>query len=341
MTEPAAPRPTVLFLTSNTEDYLSNSLFHGLRTLLGERVVDFPKSEISYASYPHLDRIYGRGFTLYGLLDDIPIDRTLVIDRARHGGFDLIVFGDIQRCFGSFVELLPALRHSRVAFLDGGDFPAPYPYASWFWRRLQWWTLPRAHRRGTYFKRELTDETAHRRYFMLLPRRLAGRLPFARSLRPIAFSIPEEWVVAEPPPKSKQFNAHVVDEEVAARIGGTSSYAFDDQREYYADLQASRFGITSKRAGWDALRHYEIAANGCVPCFRDLDRKPSRCAPHGLEPGRNCLAYSDADDLLRQVDLVSDEEYAVLQRGALDWARANTTRRRAEEFLRAMGFAGA
>ena len=78
-----------------------------------------------------------------------------------------------------------------------------------------------------------------------------------------------------------------------------------------------------------------------MPCFRDLDRKPSRCAPHGLEPGRNCLTYSDADDLLRQIDLVSDERYAVLQRGALDWARANTTRRRAEEFLRAMGFAEA
>ena len=330
--------PTALFVTSNNEDYLSDSLFHGLRTILGEQVVDYPKSEISYSNYPHLDRIYGRGFTLYGLLDDLPIDRTLVVERARRGEFDLIVFGDIQRYFGTFVELLPALRRSRVAFLDGGDFPAPYPYGSSFWRVPQWWTLPRAHRRGAYFKRELMDETAQRRYFMLVPRRLAARLPFARSLRPIAFSIPEEKIVAEPPPKLKQFNAHVVDEELAPRIGGTSSYAFDDQREYYADLQASRFGITTKRAGWDALRHYEIAASGCVPCFRDLDRKPPRCAPHGLEPGRNSLAYSDADDLLRQLEGLSDDRYAELQRGALAWARANSTRRRATEFLRELGF---
>jgi hypothetical protein len=332
-----SPPESVLFLTSNTEDYLSNSLFHGLRTLLGERVVDFPKSEISYRTYPNLERIYGRGFTLYGLLEELPIDRTLVMDRARQGGFDLIVFGDIWRYFGSFVELLPALGSSKVAFLDGADYPAPYPYGSSFWRVPQWWTLPRAHTRGAYFKRELTEETAQRRYFMA-PRWLAVRLPFARALRPIAFSIPEQKIVAEPPTKTKRFNAHVVDEEVAGRIGASPSYAFEDEADYYADLGASRFGITAKRTGWDALRHYEIAANGCVPCFRDLEQKPPRCAPHGLEAGRNCLNYRDADDLLRQVEAVGEERYAELQSGALAWARANTTRRRAEEFLRELGF---
>jgi hypothetical protein len=338
MSDALTSPPSVLFLTSNTEDYLSNSLFHGLRTLLGERVVDFPKSEILYRTYPDLDRIYGRGFTLYGLLEDLPIDRTLVVDRARQGAFDLIVFGDIWRYFGTFVELLPALGGSRVAFLDGADYPAPYPYGSTFWRVPQWWTLPRAHTRGVYFKRELTDETAQRRYFMLVPKRLAARLPFARGLRPIAFSIPEEKIVAEPPAKTKLFNAHVVDAEVAERIGATGSYSFEREAEYYADLQASRFGVTTKRTGWDALRHYELAANGCVPCFRLLERKPALCAPHGLEPGRNCISYADAEDLLRQVDAVDEDRYAELQRGALAWARANSTRARARAFLDQLGF---
>jgi hypothetical protein len=328
----------VLFLTSNTEDYLSDSLFHGLRTLLGERVVDYPKNEISYRSYPRLDAIYGRGFTLYGLLDELEVDRTLVLDRARQGAFDLIVFGDVWRYFGSFVELLPSLRGRRVAFLDGADYPAPYPYASTFWRVPQWWFLPRAHRRGVYFKRELTPETAQRRYFMLVPARIAERLSFARSLHPISFSIPEEKIVGSPPPKGKEFNAHVVDGEVAARIGATSAYAFDTEADYYADLQASRFGITTKRTGWDAMRHYEIAANGCVPCFRELERKPPRCAPHGLVPGANCLSYVDADDLLRQTEALGDAGYAALQAGALEWARGNTTRRRASEFLEELGF---
>jgi hypothetical protein len=338
MSDARTSPPSVLFLTSNTEDYLSNSLFHGLRLLLGDRVVDYPKSEISYRTYPHLDRIYGRGFTLYGLLEDLPIDRTLVLDRARQGAFDLIVFGDIWRYFGTFVELLPALGGSRVAFLDGADYPAPYPYASTFWRVPQWWTLPRAHKRGVYFKRELTDETAQRRYFMVIPKRFAARLPFARGLRPIAFSIPEEKILAEPPAKTKLFNAHVVDAEVAERIGASDSYAFEREAEYYADLQASHFGITTKRTGWDALRHYELAANGCVPCFRQLEGKPPLCAPHGLDPGRNCLSYADAEDLLRQVDAVDENRYAELQRGAVEWARANSTRERARAFLDQLGF---
>jgi hypothetical protein len=330
--------PRVLFLSSNTEDYLSDSLFHGLRSVLGDRVVDFPKNEISYRSYPRLGDIYGRGFTLYGLLEDIELDRTLVLDRARAGEFDLIVVGDVWRYFGSFVELLPWLRGQHVAFLDGADYPAPYPYASTFWRVPQWWFLPRAHKRGAYFKRELTPATVQRRYFMLVPERLADRTPFARSLRPIAFSIPEQKIVAEPPPKTKQFNAHVVDAEVAARIGATSDYAFEHEDAYYADLRMSRFGVTTKRTGWDALRHYELAANGCVPCFKELERKPPRCAPHGLEPGMNCLTYRDADELVRVTDTVDDARYAALQAGALEWARANSTRRRAESFLAELGF---
>jgi hypothetical protein len=338
---PADSSPTVLFLTSNTEDYLSNGLFHGLRTLLGERVVDFPKSEISYRNYPNLHGIYGHGFTLYGLLEDLPIDRTLVLDRARQGGFDLIVFGDIWRYFGSFIELLPALGGTRVAFLDGADFPAPYPYGSSFWRVPQWWTLPRAHTRGVYFKRELTESTIRLRYFMMLPGRLAGRLPFSHAVRPIAFSIPEEKIITERPLKRKDFNAHVVDPEVADRVGATSSYAFEDEEEYYADLQASRFGVTTKRTGWDALRHYEIAANGSVPCFRGLERKPPLCAPHGLQADTNCLSYTNADDLMRQVQAIGDERYAQLQAGALSWARANSTRARATGFLHEMGFPAA
>jgi hypothetical protein len=331
--------PTVLFLTGNTDDYLSDSLFHGLRSLLGDRVVDFPKRDVSYRTFPHPETLYGRGFTLYALLDDIEVDRRLVMDRAREGAYDLIVFGDIWRYFGSFVELLPSLGSTRVAFLDGADYPAPYPYGSAFWRVPQWWVLPRAHTRGTYFKRELTEATVQRRYFVPVPRSLAERLPFAKTVRPIAFSIPEEKIVDAPPQKEKLFAAHIVDLEVAERVGALSSHVFERESDYYRDLQVSRFGVTTKRAGWDALRHYEIAANGCVPCFRDLERKPPRCAPHGLEAGVNCISYERVDDLMHQVESLQDERYAALQNGALTWARANSTRRRAAGFLEEMGFA--
>ena len=124
---------------------------------------------------------------------------------------------------------------------------------------------------------------------------------------------------------------------MAERIGATDSYAFEREAEYYADLQASRFGVTAKRTGWDALRHYELAANGCVPCFRQLERKP----PPVLRTASSPAAIASATrrrGLAGQVDAVDEGRYAELQRGALDWARANSTRERARAFLDQLGF---
>jgi hypothetical protein len=141
-------------------------------------------------------------------------------------------------------------------------------------------------------------------------------------------------VVNEPPPKRKDWPQHVVDAEVASRVGARTSYAFDAPDAYHEDLRDSRFGVTAKRAGWDALRHYEIAAAGAVPCFRDLALKPSTCAPFGLNRG-NSIAYRDVDDLLQQVTALDDDEYSRLQHGAVAWAHASTTEARARQFLRA------
>lgn len=333
--------PRILFLTADHEDYLADALLHGLRTLLGADVVDHPKAEFLYDTYPRERRgaLYGRGFTLYGLLPDIDVDRHRPLERARAGEFDLVVFADIWSSFGRFAQLAPELEDTPLAVLDGADRQEPYPYAGKWWRKRAWWTLPRAHTRALYFKRELTPLTGWFRSFLLLPPPLAARLPSVRRMREISFSFPAEKVLTSPGGRRERLLArHVVDPEVAARLGLGTSYAFGGEADYYADLQAARFGITVKRAGWDCLRHYEQAANGCVPCFRELDRKPVRCAPHGLHEG-NCVVYRDYDGLLAQLQAIDDARYAELQAGALAWARANTTVRRAEQFLAACGIA--
>jgi hypothetical protein len=335
--------PRILFLTTGHEDYLADSLLHGLRTLLGANAVDFPKAEFLYDSYPVERRgeLYGHGFGLYGLLPDVPTDRDDALRRARRGEFDLIVFADIWNTFDRFAELAPSLRGVPMAVLDGADRQEPYPYAGLWWRKPAWWLLPRAHTRALYFKRELTPVTGWFRSYLLLPPVLASRLPSIRGMREISFSIPAEKLLTGPaPPKRRLLASHVVDPEVASRLGVGTAYAFSDEAAYYADLQESRFGVTVKRAGWDCLRHYELAANGCVPCFRDLDGKPPRCAPHGLDD-TNCVCYHDFDELIRRVEAIDDAHYASLREGALAWARANTTVRRAEQFLAACGLAPA
>jgi len=153
-------------------------------------------------------------------------------------------------------------------------------------------------------------------------------------LRRISFAIPEEKILQAPTAKNKEFALHVVDPEVRTSLPDTpEGYAFSSETIYYRDLQSSRFGITTRRAGWYCLRHYEIAANGCVPCFRNLEDKALTCAPHGLRPGINCLAYRSWDGLRQQVSAIGNDAYMALARGALLWARGNSCEARALEVL--------
>ena len=333
--------PRVLFVNPNFDDFLSDGLFHGLRGLLGPDAVDFPRMDHLYGDTPAdwRTRLHGRGFTLAGLLDDVPVERNRCLDRAADGEFDAIVFSDIWRSFGLWSEWAPVLaeRGRRLIVIDGSDRVEPFPYAGKWWRNPSWWTLPRVEPRALHFKREITPWAWWFASYLLLPPGAARRIGRLRDIRPISFAIPAQTIVSEPPAKTKDWPAHVVDPEVAERVGGRTSYAFEDAAEYHADLRSARFGITVKRAGWDALRHYEIAANGAVPCFRGLARKPALCAPHGLRDGVNCIDYRDADELERRVAALDSDSYAALQRGALDWARANTTEARARWFLQAIG----
>lgn len=330
--------PRVLLINSNHEDYLSDGIFHGLRTLLGADAVDYPKAEYMYdtASDAVLRRVRGGAFTLYGLLADLAVDRDHLLPRALEGEFDLVIFGDIWRTFGLWTEWGPQLHAAgvRVAVLDGSDRVEPYPYAGVWWRVRAWWFLPRAHIRALYFKREITPWTRWFASYLALPPAMGRTL----RLRSISFSIPEEKIVDAPRAKEKDFPKHIVDPEVAGRVGGQTDYAFADEADYRADLMRSRFGITTKREGWDALRHYEIAACGAVPCFKSLDRKPARCAPFGLDAS-NSISYSDADHLLAKLSKLDDASYAQLQAGALAWAHAHSTVARARWLLQQCGVA--
>ena len=58
--------------------------------------------------------------------------------------------------------------------------------------------------------------------------------------------------------------------------GDTSNYLFGagEETDYYNMYRQSMFALTSKKGGWDCLRHYEILAAGCIPIFENLDACP-------------------------------------------------------------------
>ena len=210
--------------------------------------------------------------------------------------------------------------------MDGDDDERLYPLSS---RRLRQFGL------GTGLSSLLRSNNTH--YFKreLTPVSFRWRPRFR--LHPVSFSIPASCIDQSLTNKTQLFPRHIVDPDVAQCFGGSSGYAFTAEDAYRADLRSSRFAITTKRAGWDCLRHYELAASGTVLCFRGLTSKPATCAPFGLRHGVNCLSYDSVEDLRMQIEELTPELEESLQKQALAWVRSKSTQTLAREILQTAG----
>jgi hypothetical protein len=334
----------VLFLHHNQPDYLAESLFHGLRSLLGKDCVDVPRYDSMYA--PLTDgmraKLRGHGFTLYGLLGDIPeLAEDRFFWRKDLDAYDLIVIADIWSQWQLFWELSFLVDLNQLVVLDGYDTPAFFPYASLAWRLKNIpWSYFTPISEVKYFKRELIGEGASYSLDRFLPKSFRRGIPVPKNSFPISFSIPEEKIVdLNLEAKKKTFTAHIVDQELSAHLEnsffsaiGSDKYVFSNEQEYYNDLRMSKFGITTKRGGWDCLRHYELSANGCILCFRNLDHKPETCAPHGLKQD-NCIVYHTVEGLMDRINHMTDSEYLKLKELNYIWIKDNTTIASAKRFL--------
>ncbi|MDM7958596.1 MAG: hypothetical protein QUV04_02415 [Synechococcus sp. WH 8007] len=317
-----------MFLTESREDYLADSLLHGLISL-GLEVVDYPRKQVLYAGHqscsvePQLG-VRGHGFTLYGLLPDHPVDRSFVIQRLEASWFDLVVIGQIWRQWGQLLDLAPLLQQVPVVLLDGDDDTRLFHRSGTRVRRYGWQPFPIRSSRCYYLKRELQGEGAQGRHCQVLPASFS--IP-AEKIRPVDLAI-----------KRQRLATHCVDTEVAQACGLHTSYAFASEQAYYDDMASSRFAVTTKRGGWDCLRHYEIAAAGAVPCVRQLETKPSACAPHGLQAGVNCLSYQSWPDLQTQIvaleaDPIGYQQMLVASR---EWLHQHTTTAAAHRLIEAV-----
>lgn len=157
----------VLFISQGgqTQDYLRDCAAHGFRTLLGPEFVDVNRLDSLYVGADRT-KMYGRGYTLYGLLPDEPIDRSDIPKKIRTKYFDLIVYGSIHRNQDYLHEVMSMYPSDRIVLLDGEDHPGHLS------------GIP-----ATTFKREL-----HR------------PVP---GVHPIQFSIPEEKILTSRPIKKR------------------------------------------------------------------------------------------------------------------------------------------
>eukprot|EP00741_Cyanophora_paradoxa_P022703 tig00021494_g21925.t1 len=94
--------------------------------------------------------------------------------------------------------------------------------------------------------------------------------PGGYKVYPLPYAIPEEHVVEELPEKELDFSEIYPNSDYNYSFDATAA----GESAYHREYRRARFCVTYKKNGWEALRHYEILGDGCVPYFLDLD-----CAP--------------------------------------------------------------
>jgi len=291
----------VLYLTDPSEDYLQDQVLLGLRNRFGDQIIDHPKKNQLYdkSLIPKND-LYGNGFTIWKLLPSLEIDRSNVKNRLRKGEFQIIIFGRIWRqinIFGQFIdEKLFDTNSTTFLFLDGEDHKKIFKNALNY---------------GKYYKRE------------------QGRSFAPKVVEKIGFSIPNLKLRTNAIQKDKLFATHVQCNEAYKikfiKEHCQTSYAFDQEDQYYFDIARSQYAITMKKAGWDCMRHYEIAANHTIPCFYNLHKKPKDCAPHDLIDMENVISFRNAKELMDKIQHIEKSNlYTTIQNQVFRWAEKNS-----------------
>ena len=226
---------------NNTNDFLSDAVFHGLKLIKEIEVTELHPLWYMYNNIDKkllVNRFHGRGFTYYADLPFDQIDNSKILQQLESGYFDLIVYGNIRRCLDIFDTVSKYYTKDKIIFLDGNDeHNQPGVYEEFL-------------EMGIYFRRELSMEDKQ-------------KYP---SIKPISFAFPENKIPESIPLKEKL---------LAQIIPGISeTFTFNDEESYLNDYRSSLFGFTWRKAGWDCLRHYEILGSDCIPLFLDIEYCP-------------------------------------------------------------------
>ena len=247
-------------------DILEVSILHGLRTVMGPNCIDYPRKKVMYHDWSETPKntLYGKGFTLYTQpIQDI--DRNIT-------EIDVVLYGCGHAYGEPISSQINSLANNNVWYLDGhdlyGDAPKKIFYNGEYIIATQF---------NNCFKRELVEENLTN----VFPTGFG--IPHYQ-IRPFNFKNKTQIFQQTAPPGALFQNYN---------LPSSTLHIFDNEYDYYKDMEKSWFGLTCKKGGWDCLRHYEIMASGACLLFRDYNNKPPLCSPQNLP----CFSYSTLEEL--------------------------------------------
>lgn len=234
-----------LFNSDEYQDYLSDLInYHFVNSehhVFTNYIPDF-----LFDDFKNKNELYGKGFTVYGKISselrkniNVISDKNLfeVISDKK---IDLVIFTSVRRNFlqkniyETYLKNTASKKLDKIIAIDGEDDNL---------------ILKPLTTKVKYFKRELLEDNS--------------KIAF-----PISFSFPEYY---------KNNRNHNIENKTAILSQMDprflNSYIFNENN-YYTQYANSIFATTTKKNGWDCLRHYEIIASGCLPFFPNIENKP-------------------------------------------------------------------
>lgn len=232
-------------------DYMMDMLFHGLQQIEDIEVIESDYLWHCYKcekdKHPHENhKLWGKGFTSYFLCEPTKYTYDQIKGMLEEKKYDVIMlplhhtfatnYSHIHQTVNFFRQFC-----NKIVVIDGHDFQGVHHEIA---------------SKTIYFKRELIPEHEDKAI-------------------PISFAFPEEKICKEDVNKTQDFSGLIpVNQNINPEYMKT--YIYDTEEAYYNQYKASRFALTSKKGGWDTLRHYEILANKSVPVFVDIEKCPQK-----------------------------------------------------------------
>jgi hypothetical protein len=280
----------VLYIATDREDFQSDCVLHGLSSLPGIDVVDWPSID-----YMHqlIDGMPADSWQCRGQIDDSEVDRTYIKEKVQDHFFDCVVYGSIHRSHLLWDEVIKVYKPTEVLAIDGEDNPriGQTSVDAGFWD-----SYALVHGHGLYFKRELATDPKY--LYALVAQKISTEFDNS-DVFPINFAFPEEKFCRMSQNKTKDFGQTIP--------GQMGTYKFLKEEDYFKDYQESFFGLTWKKSGWWCMRHLEILANQCIPLWVGLPNLED-CPPKMLFrfPKELCIQATKLEGVRIELLLIDD-----------------------------------
>jgi len=310
----------ILFITHPYPNYVPDLLLHGLRKLLGNSVVDFPRKDCVY------DGVLGLGVCpddqkSYGWFpEDNDIDRNDVQTKLTNGFFSYIVL-DI-RSIETALCLLSQAKYKGLAIIDGEDNPiAMKPGEFLFFQRETDGTncsipLPMAMPEEIFMDINQFDNEAKKYSVGFI-----GSLSDQQGFR--------ERVVAD---LIKYFPDGLFKLSGVASDDNQNPDGRLGKKDYYKNLQQCETLVTLRGAGFDTFRYWEHAACNAVNVVEEFPL----FIPDRFEDNVHQLSFSSEKSLIMNIEtMIKDKDRAleIRQAGRKHLMHSHLTIHRAKYFL--------